>query len=50
MQRGALLERFRAIHNDRQNGLLTRPNGLCRYMAAMLGAAVGLSHRPSADW
>jgi len=43
----ALLERLRAIPNDRQNGLLMRSGGLCRYMAAMLVAAVGLSHRPS---
>jgi len=47
MQRGALLERLRVIPNDRQNGLLMRPDGLCWYMAAMLVAAVGLSHRPS---
>jgi len=46
MQRGALLERLRAICSDRQNGLLMRPGGLYRNMAAML-AAVGLSYRPS---
>lgn len=43
----ALPECFRAIPNDRQNGLLMRPGGLRRNMAAMLGAVVGPPRRPS---